>query len=92
MPNLSAQTSKLWQDREWHLRGEHRFAQLNDAIRRSVPKELRRLSQVGHAQRVETHQARTYEIGGDGKLDSFGSKSLSGCENGQSDPSALLME
>jgi len=66
LPNSSAQMSKLWQDREWLLRDEHRFCQLNDAIRRSVPEELRCLSQVVHAQRVEAHQARTYEIGGDG--------------------------
>ena len=35
-------------------------------IRCSVPEELRRLSQIVHAQRVETHQTGTYEIGGDG--------------------------
>ncbi len=66
MPNLNAQMSKLWQDREWLLRDDHRFCQLYDAIRRSVPEELRCLSQVIHAQRIETHQARTYEIGGEG--------------------------
>jgi len=55
VPNLSAQMSKLWQDREWLLRDENRFCQLNDAIRRSVPEELRCLSQVVHAQRIETH-------------------------------------
>jgi len=39
---------------------------VHDAFKRSVPQELSRLSQVVHAQRVETHQAGAHEIGGDG--------------------------
>src|SRR6266498_678763 len=42
VPNLNAQVSKLWQEREWLLRGRQRFSQLHDAIRRSIPEKLRR--------------------------------------------------
>ena len=52
-PNLKAQASKLWQ-------------KPRTALRRSVPEELSRLSQIVHTPRVETHQAGAYEIGGDG--------------------------
>ena len=65
-PNLKAQVSKLWQNRERLHSGWQPFSQVHDAFRSSVPEELSRLSQVVHAQRVETHQAGAYEIGGDG--------------------------
>ena len=57
--------SKLRQNRERLDSGWHRFSQLHDALRRSVTQELSRLSQIVHAQRVETHQAGAYEIGSD---------------------------
>ena len=54
-PNLKAQVSKLWQNRERLHSGWQPFSQVHDAFRRSVPEELSRLSPVLHAQRVETH-------------------------------------
>ena len=64
--NLKAQVAKLRQDRErLHSWWQH-FSQVHDALRCSVTEELSRLSQIVHAQRVETHQTRAYEIGGDG--------------------------
>jgi hypothetical protein len=56
--------SKLWQHREGlHSRWQH-FSQLHDALSRSVAEEFGRLSQILHTQRVETHQAGAYAIGG----------------------------
>jgi hypothetical protein len=65
-PNLKAQASKLSQNRERVHSGWQPFSQVHDAFKRSVPQELSRLSQVVHAQWVETHQAGAHEIGGDG--------------------------
>jgi hypothetical protein len=58
--------AKRWQNREGPHGGWEHFSHLHDALRRSVTQELSRLSQIVHAQRVETHQAGTYKIGGNG--------------------------
>ena len=63
-PNLKAQVSKLWHNCERLDGGWQPFSQVNDSLRRSVIEELGRLGQVLHAQRVQTHQAAAYEIGG----------------------------
>src|SRR5437016_6340919 len=63
---LKAQVSKLGRNCKWlHSRWQP-FSEMHDALRRSVTEKLSGLRQVRHAQRVKTHQAGAYEIGGDG--------------------------
>src|SRR5215472_18228334 len=57
---------KLRQDCERCHRSRQALAQVYDPLGCSIAEEFRRLRQVVHPRRVEAHQLRAGEIGGDG--------------------------